>query len=116
MCSSIYEKCFCPSLQKQYMEQNKTDRALLFVGILLVIAVIAWIAAGIIIPAKPSDTGKGQKKFGSTGKVFGTSSYCQNEDLASAECQSEESGGCLGQKQGNQATCFQSGNPSCSRS
>ena len=98
------------------MEHQKTDRVLIIVGLLLVIAVVGWIIAGALIPVKPVDTEKVQKKYSSTGKAFGDSNCCKNGDQISARCQSGGSDGCQGQKPGCQKACSQSGYPACGRS
>ncbi|WP_319580237.1 hypothetical protein [uncultured Methanospirillum sp.] len=98
------------------MEQQQTDRVLLIVGMLLIIAVIGWIVAGAIIPTKMSDSSKGQKKFTSTGKATLDSPCCKNNNQISAGCQSGGTAGCQGQNQGCQKACSRSGSPSCGRS
>jgi|GEM_PF-5992696 len=97
------------------MKQNKADRILVIVGILLMIAVIGWVVAGAIIPTKMSDITKGQKKFTSTGKAAIESPCCKSGGQFSAGCQSRGSGGCQGQKQDCQKACIRSENPSCIR-
>ncbi|PWR69812.1 hypothetical protein [Methanospirillum lacunae] len=97
------------------MEQHKTDRILIIVGLLLVVAVVGWIIASSLIPVKAVDTEKIQKKYTSSGKAFGESKCCKNDDQISARCQLGGSVGCQGQKLGCQKACSRSGYPSCGR-
>ncbi|MDD1727570.1 MAG: hypothetical protein LUQ50_00695 [Methanospirillum sp.] len=94
------------------MISYRNDRVLLIVGLLLVIAIIGWIAVSAIIPAKPVEPGKKVTRYTSTGKAFGDSPCCKNYDLGSAGCQSG-SYGCQRGQQGCQKTCTQSGSPRC---
>jgi len=76
------------------------DRVLLIVGILLVIAIIGWIAASIIIPDKEAESVKKGNKYSSTGKALGESNYCKNHNQGYDGCQK---------------ICFRSGSPSCGK-
>jgi len=98
----------------KYMVSYGIDRVLLIVGILLVIAIIGWIAASVIIQDKPVEPGKKVSKFTSTGKAFGESPCCKNNNQGAALCQSGRAG-CQGEQQGCQKTCSRSGSPLCGK-
>lgn len=67
------------------MVLKQIDPVLKGVGVLLVIALAAWVGLALITPPAPADAEQKVTKFTSSGKYLGTS-CCMKPDIRASEC------------------------------
>lgn len=68
------------------MVNQKADRVLIIVGVILVVAIVGCIAAAVIIPTPPDEPTIKQVKLSSPGQSAGASPCCKNIPQASSGC------------------------------
>lgn len=68
------------------MVNQKADRVLIIVGVILVVAIVGFIAAAAIIPPLPDEPTVKQVKLSSTGQSAGASPCCKNIPQGSSGC------------------------------
>nr|WP_319537448.1 hypothetical protein [uncultured Methanospirillum sp.] len=73
------------------MVNQKADRVLIIVGIILVVAIIGCIAAAAIIPTPADEPTLKQVKLSSTGQSAGASPCCKTIPQGSSGCGSARS-------------------------
>lgn len=91
---------FTSPLKQMCMVPQKTDRVLVIVGIILIVAFIGWIVAASAIPSSPDSSTKKVTKYTSTGKSVGGAACNNPGSQISRGCQS-------GAIQGQQAASSQ---------